>query len=218
MNQDWNDPKSKLQQCCLTLRSMEGGEPDIPLYKVIECLGPTNTRVYTVGVYFRGTRLAAARGHSIQEAEMNAAESALNTAHELFPQLDHQKRVIAKRMKKKKARGDTTADKTKQNTLEDRVPKAYRLDNQPSDSSDETSHSNPPSDDEARTNGYKSDDHEDSGLDSDDDKESVNQDQLENVQVSSLLSDMEKLKEDLIRRNEYDKLKEKCNRSDSDDD
>ena len=33
MNQDWNDPKSKLQQCCLTLRSFEGGEPDIPVYK-----------------------------------------------------------------------------------------------------------------------------------------------------------------------------------------
>ncbi|KAL4715684.1 hypothetical protein ACJJTC_006263 [Scirpophaga incertulas] len=81
LNQDWNDPKSKLQQCCLTLRSMEGGEPDIPIYKVIECLGPTNTRVYTVGVYFRGRRLAAARGHSIQEAEMHAAETALATAH-----------------------------------------------------------------------------------------------------------------------------------------
>ena len=33
INQEWNDPKSKLQQCCLTLRSMEGGEPDIPVYK-----------------------------------------------------------------------------------------------------------------------------------------------------------------------------------------
>jgi ribonuclease-3 len=33
MNQDWNDPKSKLQQCCLTLRTMDGGEPDIPVYK-----------------------------------------------------------------------------------------------------------------------------------------------------------------------------------------
>ena len=33
MNQDWNDPKSKLQQCCLTLRSVDGGEPDIPVYK-----------------------------------------------------------------------------------------------------------------------------------------------------------------------------------------
>lgn len=35
MNQDWNDPKSKLQQCCLTLRSMDGGEPDIPVYKYV---------------------------------------------------------------------------------------------------------------------------------------------------------------------------------------
>lgn len=35
MNQDWNDPKSKLQQCCLTLRSMDGGEPDIPTYKYV---------------------------------------------------------------------------------------------------------------------------------------------------------------------------------------
>lgn len=36
MNQDWNDPKSKLQQCCLTLRTMDGGEPDIPVYKYVE--------------------------------------------------------------------------------------------------------------------------------------------------------------------------------------
>lgn len=33
LNQDWNDPKSKLQQCCLTLRNLDGGEPDIPVYK-----------------------------------------------------------------------------------------------------------------------------------------------------------------------------------------
>jgi ribonuclease-3 len=96
MNQDWNDPKSKLQQCCLTVRTMEGGEPDIPVYKVIECKGPTNTRVYTVAVYFRGERLAKASGHSIQQAEMNAAKEALELSQGLFPQLDHQKRVIAK--------------------------------------------------------------------------------------------------------------------------
>ncbi|XP_067003035.1 ribonuclease 3 [Anabrus simplex] len=102
MNQDWNDPKSKLQQCCLTLRSMDGGEPDIPLYKVIECKGPTNTRIYTVAVYFRGNRLAKASGHSIQQAEMSAAKSALENSHSLFPQLDHQKRVIAKSMKKQR--------------------------------------------------------------------------------------------------------------------
>ncbi|XP_029166737.1 ribonuclease 3 isoform X2 [Nylanderia fulva] len=111
MNQDWNDPKSKLQQCCLTLRTMDGGEPDIPVYKVIECKGPTNTRVYTVAVYFQGKRLAKASGHSIQEAEMNSAKEALEKSQDLFPQLDHQKRVIAKSMKmqqwpnKQKSRG-----------------------------------------------------------------------------------------------------------------
>nr|WJN65753.1 Drosha transcript 2068 [Hypothenemus hampei] len=102
MNQDWNDPKSKLQQCCLTLRTMDGGEPDIPVYKVIECKGPTNTRVYTVAVYFRGRRLASAMGHSIQQAEMNAAKKALEISHDLFPQLDHQKRVIVKSMRRQK--------------------------------------------------------------------------------------------------------------------
>lgn len=104
MNQDWNDPKSKLQQCCLTLRTMDGGEPDIPLYKVIECIGPTNTRVYTVAVYFRGKRLASATGHSIQQAEMNAAKAALENSRDLFPQLDHQKRVIAQSIKRQKHR------------------------------------------------------------------------------------------------------------------
>ncbi|BES89263.1 ribonuclease III [Nesidiocoris tenuis] len=99
MHQDWNDPKSKLQQCCLTLRTMEGGEPDIPTYKVIECMGPTNTRLYTVAVYFKGKRLAQANGHSIQQAEMNAAKVALENSKTLFPQLDHQKRVIAKSIK-----------------------------------------------------------------------------------------------------------------------
>ncbi|XP_058064829.1 ribonuclease 3-like, partial [Anopheles bellator] len=102
MNQDWNDPKSKLQQCCLTLRTMDGGEPDIPVYKVIECTGPTNTRVYSVAVYFRGTRLACANGHSIQQAEMNAAQEALEKSKDLFPQLDHQKRVIAQSLKRQK--------------------------------------------------------------------------------------------------------------------
>jgi ribonuclease-3 len=62
IQQEWNDPKSKLQQCCLTLRAMDGREPDIPLYKVTESIGPTNTRVYTVAVYFRGDRLATAKG------------------------------------------------------------------------------------------------------------------------------------------------------------
>ncbi|XP_050344502.1 ribonuclease 3 [Nymphalis io] len=220
LNQNWNDPKSKLQQCCLTLRSMEGGEPDIPLYKVIECLGPTNTRVYTVGVYFRGERLAAARGHSIQEAEMNAAEQALSCAHELFPQLDHQKRLIAKTMRKKKNRhkGNNKNSKPEKDSLfqrkinDENAPKAYRLGAQEEESSDESVRE--PSDTEQQDPEDR-ESNDDSGLDSD--SATVN-DKFENIQVSSLLTDMEKLREDLIKRNEYDKLLEKCRRLDSDDD
>ncbi|XP_053608817.1 ribonuclease 3 [Plodia interpunctella] len=210
MNQDWNDPKSKLQQCCLTLRSMEGGEPDIPLYKVIKCLGPTNTRVYEVGVYFRGSRLAAARGHSIQEAEMNAAEEALKCAHELFPQLDHQKRVIAKSMRRKSRRDGrgSPSENRRSRKQEEKVPKAYRVHAQQTDS--ESSLSLSLSEEEGQRSDDSSKSEDDSGLDSDTEN-------IPDVKVSSLLSDMERLKEDLIKRNEYEKLKEKC-RIDSDDD
>lgn len=99
LKQDWNDPKSKLQQCCLTLRSVDGGEPDIPIYKVIECMGPTNGRRYTVAVYFKGVRLSQANGYSIQRAEMNAALSALEVSKDLFPQLDHQRRAISRSLR-----------------------------------------------------------------------------------------------------------------------
>lgn len=136
MNQDWNDPKSKLQQCCLTLRSMDGGEPDIPVYKVIESIGPTNTRVYTVAVYFREKRLACATGHSIQQAEMNAAKKALENSQDLFPQLDHQKRVIARSVKRQKRSPDDSKRRdspsesstgSKHNLFDDsNLPKQYR--------------------------------------------------------------------------------------------
>ena len=36
--------------------------------------------MYTVAVYFRGSRLAKASGHSIQQAEMNAAKEALENS------------------------------------------------------------------------------------------------------------------------------------------
>lgn len=124
MNQDWNDPKSKLQQCCLTLRTMDGSEPDIPIYKVIESIGPTNTRVYTVAVYFRGKRLASATGHSIQQAEMNAAKTALENSRELFPQLDHQKRVIAKSIKRQKADSQHEIAGTTYNNIDSNLQKS----------------------------------------------------------------------------------------------
>lgn len=103
LNQDWNDPKSQLQQCCLTLRELDGGEPDIPVYKCIESIGPTNTRRYTVAVYFRHERLATGVGHSIQQAEMAAATNALMERSELFPILAHQKRFLERKHKKKRS-------------------------------------------------------------------------------------------------------------------
>lgn len=98
-NQVWNDPKSQLQQCCLTLRDLDGGEPDIPVYKMIESIGPTNTRRYKVAVYFKGERLATGTGHSIQQAEMAAACNSLKERAELFPILAHQKRFLERKYK-----------------------------------------------------------------------------------------------------------------------
>lgn len=132
MNQDWNDPKSKLQQCCLTLRTMDGNEPDIPYYKVVESTGPTNTRVYKVAVYFRDKRLASCTGHSIQQAEMNAAKKALENSKNLFPQLDHQKRVIANSLKRQKVKRKPRENESEEEPAnrssdgESRLPKQYQ--------------------------------------------------------------------------------------------
>lgn len=125
---------------------MDGGEPDIPIYKVIECTGPTNTRVYKVAVYFRGKRLASSSGHSIQQAEMEAAKKALENSSELFPQLDYQKRVMAKTlgvgMKRQKGKpfdneqkrgGNANSDQQqrfirKRKDDDSNLPKQYRID------------------------------------------------------------------------------------------
>lgn len=115
---------------------MNGGEPDIPIYKVIECMGPTNTRVYTVAVYFRGKRLASSSGHSIQQAEMKAAKAALENSAELFPQLDYQKRVIAQSIQRQNGsefsrenRKKLSPRKHARNFLDDEsnLPKQYRM-------------------------------------------------------------------------------------------
>jgi hypothetical protein len=67
---------------------------------VIESIGPTNTRRYSVAVYFRGERLTSAEGHSIQEAEMNAAKTALETCSDLFPHLDYQRKIVERSFQK----------------------------------------------------------------------------------------------------------------------
>ncbi|KAK4469763.1 hypothetical protein MN116_007283 [Schistosoma mekongi] len=98
LKQEWNDAKSKLQQCCLTFRSLNE-DPEIAHYKVLEHSGPTNQRVYRVGVYFRGQRLATGQGRSVQQAQMEAAKKALELHQDTFRQLDFQRSVISKRYK-----------------------------------------------------------------------------------------------------------------------
>jgi len=49
----------------------------VVMRRVLQSIGPTNTRRYHVAVYFRGERLATGIGHSIQQAEMNTAANAL---------------------------------------------------------------------------------------------------------------------------------------------
>lgn len=130
--------------------------------------------------------------------------------------------MIAKSMRKKKNRQkghdkDPNAEKGilfQQKRIEDNAPKAYRLGAQEEASSDESVREKSDTEQEPNFEDRISDD--DSGLDSN--QESIPDNKLENIQVSSLLSDMEKLKEDLINRNEYEKLKEKCRRNESDED
>lgn len=115
IHQSWNDPKSKLQQCCLTLRSLESREPDIPVYKVIDTIGPTNTRIYNVAVYFKERRLATGSGPSIQDAEMSAATNALEMYRDQFPELGNKKRL------------NVCYNHDRKSSLEDQLPIKYSL-------------------------------------------------------------------------------------------
>ena len=54
--------------------------------------------------------LLGASGHSIQQAEMNAAKEALEKSKDLFPQLSHQKKVILNTANKTSGRSGSEAD------------------------------------------------------------------------------------------------------------
>jgi hypothetical protein len=63
--------------------------PSVPRYRCIAQSGPTNSRAYTVAVYHRRRRLATADAPTVQEAEMRAAQRALDLhAHTLFTHLN----------------------------------------------------------------------------------------------------------------------------------
>nr|CDS31844.1 ribonuclease III [Hymenolepis microstoma] len=96
LTQEWNDPKSRLQQCCLTDRSLNE-DPELAHYKLLSSSGPSNDRVYRVGVYFRNQLLAEGVGRSLQNAEKDAATKALEIHQDVFKQLGFQREVINKR-------------------------------------------------------------------------------------------------------------------------
>ncbi|XP_052871249.1 ribonuclease 3-like, partial [Anopheles cruzii] len=88
-NEDWSkNPKDELQQCCLKLRTMKGGNADLPVYELIESTVTNRISVHSVAVSFRGTRLACGAGSSIKNAQKKAAQEALDNWKNLLPQLN----------------------------------------------------------------------------------------------------------------------------------
>jgi ribonuclease-3 len=86
--QFWNDPKSRLQQCCLSLRDVDESKPSLPTYKLVEEKGPPNNKQYRVAVYFNRKRLGEGIGKSIHDAEVEAAKNALKKNANMFPILN----------------------------------------------------------------------------------------------------------------------------------
>lgn len=97
--QFWHDPKSRLQQCCLSIRDVDDSKPSLPVYKLIEEKGPPNHKQYRVAVYFNRKRIGEGVGKSIHDAEIEAAKNALKTNKNMFPILD---KYIAAEIKKSK--------------------------------------------------------------------------------------------------------------------
>ncbi|XP_049548423.1 ribonuclease 3-like, partial [Anopheles darlingi] len=116
-NQERNDPKTKLQQYCHATHPTYGSTPDHPLYKLIGCIGSMKNRVCTVGVYFQGKQLAIANGHSIRQAEENAARLALEQCKDLFLPLRNKKHLMSQKLRDQKVPSSS-------NVREQQSPKA----------------------------------------------------------------------------------------------
>lgn len=65
------DFKSLLQEHVQALEKIS------PTYRVLKTLGPDHDKIFTVGVYSGGKKMGMGGGHSKQEAEQEAAKSAL---------------------------------------------------------------------------------------------------------------------------------------------
>jgi ribonuclease III len=67
----FKDPKSLLQEY------IQSKKQNSPIYKVLHEEGPPHDKTFTVGVYAMDTLVGEGKGHSKQEAEVNAASQAL---------------------------------------------------------------------------------------------------------------------------------------------
>lgn len=67
----WKDPKSLLQEKAQELRDIT------PQYKTLNESGPDHNKVFTVGLYLGEELVSEGKGHSKQEAEVDAARVAL---------------------------------------------------------------------------------------------------------------------------------------------
>lgn len=72
----YKDPKSELQEIIQETKRVT------PTYKVLEEKGPAHDRTFRVGVYFGSELIAEGQGSSKQEAEVEAAKSALESHKE----------------------------------------------------------------------------------------------------------------------------------------
>lgn len=67
----WQDAKSRFQELAQEHTSIT------PSYETLNQTGPDHDRVFTVGVFLGGEKIAEGRGRSKQEAEQSAAEAGL---------------------------------------------------------------------------------------------------------------------------------------------
>lgn len=72
-NRLWQDAKSRFQEMA------QEKENVTPTYEVLASEGPDHQRIFTVGVFLNGEKIAEGDGEAKQEAEQMAAEKALET-------------------------------------------------------------------------------------------------------------------------------------------
>uniref|UniRef100_A0A1X7UJF3 ribonuclease III n=1 Tax=Amphimedon queenslandica TaxID=400682 RepID=A0A1X7UJF3_AMPQE len=79
------DSKTRLQHAVVYTCKKEKTPIEFPIYRVLSKEGSVSNPIFTVGVYFRGRRIATGTGGSSQNAGMNAAEKGLDSRYIIVP-------------------------------------------------------------------------------------------------------------------------------------